>query len=144
MNDRTKDIDDMIFRLRSLNSVVSILATVTCEGAKNVVFDPETIGDALYSVTHSVDTIIADLEEASKDALTIKVTPQTAQMLGRCLDEERRRANADSDYKAYASLLLADAVGWKYADLFEPTNEEPALSDEELDALGIPIVCIRK
>lgn len=142
-----KDFDDVIFRLRSLNSVVSILATTTCEGTKNVVFDPETIGDALYSVTHSLDAVIADAEEITEDTLTIKVTPQTAQMLGRCLDEERRRANADYDYdgyKAYASMLLADSVGWRFRELFEPSNEEPELSDEELDALGIPIVCIRK
>lgn len=144
MNDRTKDIDDMIFRLRSLNSVVSILATTTCEGTENVVFSPETISDALYSVTHSVDTIIADLEEASKDALNIKMSPQNTKKLWQSLDEERKRGRcADTGLKEYASLLLADAIGWKYAELFE-SSEEPKLSDEELDALGIPIVCIRK
>lgn len=148
MNIRAKDIDDMIFRLRSLNSVLSILATVTSEGTKHFEFDPETLSDALYSVTHSVDTIISDLEEASVDALNIKVAPQTMQKLGRIADEERKRT--DIDYEIYpsmltcASSLLADAIGWKFAELFEPMNEEPELSDEELDALGIPVVCIAK
>lgn len=150
MNKKAKDIDDMIFRLRSLNAVIGILATVTCEGTKSVEFDPETLADALYSITHSVDTIIDDLDETSKDALNVKIAPRTMQMLGRIVDVERRCQKGGNDHELYDSLLpyasrlLTEAIGWKYAQLFEATNEEPELSDEELDALGIPIVCVRK
>ena len=144
---RTKDIDDMIFRLRSLNSVISILATVTAEGTDNVEFDPETLSDALYSVTHSVDAIIADLEEANANAINIDIDQLTAQKLGRIVDKEYSQIKAGCDYfdyKRYASKLLADAVGKKFAELFEPMNKEPELTDDELDSLGIPIVCISK
>lgn len=138
-----KDFDDVIFKLRALNATVGILATVTSEGTKNVEVDSEAIADALYSVTHSLDAVIADAEEITKDTLTIKFSKRTMLELSHVLDEERKRGKADIDYKERASMLLADAIGWRYAELFQPV-EEPELSDEELDALGIPVVCIAK
>lgn len=138
MKEKGKNISDAIFKLRSLNS----LTRIAVEGTP--IFDSDTIASAIHSICHSIDTIITDLEEANADALNIKIAPNVMKKLCYSVEEEHRRGNNITDPESYASTLLVDAIGWKYAELFEPMNEEPELSDEELDALGIPVVCIAK
>lgn len=139
----TKDLTDMIFRLRTLNAVISILATTTSEGTTNVLFYPEAIGDALLAVVHSVDSLVNDLEDADKDAYLIKISLEDFRKMCRVDEEERKRGKrADTDIKEYASMILADAINKKYSELFMP--EEPELTDEEYEALGFPYIVASK